>query len=53
MSLKSKMGKTCEKACCWCVVAVTVALTLLALTWIVILASNTSVLDMLKTILPD
>ena len=49
MSLKSTTGKTC----CWCVVAVIVALTLLALTWTVILASNTSVLGMIKVIFPD
>ena len=48
MNLKSKTGETCEKTCCWCVIAVIVALTLLALTWTVILASNTSVLGMIK-----
>ena len=53
MSLESKMGKTCEKTCCWCVVAVIVVLTLLVLTWTVILASNTSVLGMIKIIFPD
>jgi len=53
MSLKSKTGETCEKTCCWCVMAVIVALTLLALTWTVILASNTSVSGMLKIIFPD
>jgi len=53
MSLKSKTGETCEKTCCWCVAAVIVALTLLALTWTVILASNTSVLGMIKIIFPD
>jgi ribosomal protein L30/L7E len=53
MSLKSIVCKTGEKTCCWCVVAVIVALTLLALTWTVILASNTSVSDMIKIIFPD
>jgi len=53
MSLKSKTGETCEKACCWCVAAIIVALTLLALTWTLILASNTSVLGMVKIIFPD
>ena len=53
MNLKSKAGETCEKTCCWCLVAVIVALTLLALTWTVILASNTSVLGMIKIIFPD
>jgi ribosomal protein L30/L7E len=53
MNLKSKTGKTCEKTCCWCVVAVIVTLTLLALTWTVILASNTSVSGMIKIIFPD
>jgi hypothetical protein len=53
MSLESKMGKTCEKTCCWCVVAVIVAVTLLVLTWTVILASNTSVSGMIKIIFPD
>jgi hypothetical protein len=53
MNLKSKTGETCEKTCCWCLVAVIVALTLLALTWTVILASNTSVLGMIKIIFPD
>jgi ribosomal protein L30/L7E len=53
MSLNSGVGKTCEKTCCWCVVAVIVALTLLALTWTVILASNTSVSGMIKIIFPD
>ena len=53
MSLKSKTGKTCEKTCCWCVVAIIVALTLLALTWTLILASNTSVSGMIKIIFPD
>ena len=53
MSLKPEMGKTCEKLCCWCVLAVIVALTLLALTWTMILASNTSVSGMIQTIFPD
>jgi hypothetical protein len=53
MSLKSKTGQACEKTCCWCVLTVIVALTLLALTWTVILASNTSVLGMIKIIFPD
>jgi len=53
MSLKSKTGKTCENICCWCVVSVIVALTLLVLTWTVILASNTSVSGMIKIIFPD
>jgi len=52
MSLKAITGKTCE-TCCWCVVAVIVALTLLALTWMMILASDTSVLGMIKVIFPD
>jgi len=52
MSLKAITGKTCE-TCCWCVLAVIVALTLLALTWMMILASNTSVLGMIKLIFPD
>ena len=49
MSLKSAT----EKTCCWCVAITIAALTLLAVTWIIILASNTSVLDMLKVIFPD
>lgn len=53
MSSKSKLGMTCEKTCCWCVVATIVALTLLVLTWTVILASNTSVSEMIKVIFPD
>jgi ribosomal protein L30/L7E len=53
MSLNSGVVKTCEKTICWCVVAVIVALTLLALTWTVILASNTSVSGMIKIIFPD
>ena len=53
MSLKSIVCKTGEKTCCWCVVAVIVALTLLMLTWAVIIASNTSVLGMIKIIFPD
>ena len=52
MSLKSKTGETCKETCCWCVLTVIVTLTLLALTWTVILASNTSVLGMIKTIFP-
>jgi len=36
MSLKSVAGKTCV----WCVAATMVALTLLAVTWTVILISN-------------
>ena len=53
MSLTSKTGETCEKTCCWCVVAVIVALFLLALTWMMILASDTSVMGMLRIIFPD
>ena len=53
MSLKSIVCKTGEETCCWCVVAVIGTLTLLALTWAVILASNTSVLGMIKIIFPD
>ena len=49
MSLES----TTKKTCCWCVVITAVALTLLALTWTVILASNTSVLEMIKIAFPD
>ena len=49
MSLKSKT----EKTCCWCVGITIAALALLALTWTVILASNTSVMDMIKVIFPD
>jgi ribosomal protein L30/L7E len=49
MSLKS----TTEKTSCWCVAITIAALTLLALTWTVILASNTSVLGMIKIIFPD
>jgi hypothetical protein len=36
MSLKSAVGKTCV----WCVAAAVAALTLLAVTWTVILVSN-------------
>jgi hypothetical protein len=36
MSLKSVVGKTCV----WCVAAAVAALSLLAVTWVVILASN-------------
>ena len=53
MSLEPITDKTCKKTCCWCVMIVMVALTLLALTWTVILASNTSVLGMIKIIFPD
>jgi hypothetical protein len=53
MNLKSKTGETCEKTCCWCVLTVIVVLTLLALTWTLILASNTSVSGMIKIIFPD
>jgi len=49
MSLKS----TTEKTSCWCVAITIAALTLLALTWILILASNTSVSGMIKIIFPD
>lgn len=53
MSLTTKTGETCERTCCWCVVAVIVSLFLLALTWTLILASNTSVTGMLRIIFPD
>lgn len=53
MSLKSTASHTCEKTCCWHVVAVIVSLTLLTLTWTLILASNTSVAGMMKIIFPD
>jgi len=53
MSLEPMTEKICKKTCCWCVVTVIVALTLLALTWTVILASNTSVSGMIKIIFPD
>jgi ribosomal protein L30/L7E len=49
MSLKSTVCETC----CWCVVTAIIALTLLAVTWTVILASNTSVSGMIQTIFPD
>jgi ribosomal protein L30/L7E len=49
MSLKSAT----EKTCCWCIAITLVALTLLAVTWTIILASNTSVLGMIKIIFPD
>ncbi|MEN8206995.1 MAG: hypothetical protein ABFS24_13435 [Pseudomonadota bacterium] len=49
MSLKSAT----EKTCIWCVAITIAALTLLALTWTVILASNTSVLGMINVIFPD
>ena len=42
-----------EKTCAWCVAITIAALTLLALTWMMILASNTSVLGMIKVIFPD
>jgi ribosomal protein L30/L7E len=49
MSLKTAT----EKTCVWCVAITLVALTLLAVTWTIILASNTSVLGMIKIIFPD
>jgi len=49
MSLKTAT----EKTCCWCVAITIAALTLLAVTWTIILASNTSVLGMIKIIFPD
>jgi hypothetical protein len=49
MSIKSGLCETC----CACVVTVIVALTLLALTWVVIIASDTSVWGMIKIIFPD
>ena len=36
MSFKSVVGKTCV----WCIVGATAALSLLAIAWVVILASN-------------
>ena len=48
MSIKSVL---CE-SCCGCIVAVVVAVTLLVLTWAVIIASNTSVLGMIKIVFP-
>jgi len=36
MSIKSIVSKTCV----WCVVTITALLTLLAITWVVILANN-------------
>jgi len=49
MSIKSVSSKTCV----WCVAAAIIALALLAVTWTVILASNTSVSGMIQTIFPD
>ena len=49
MSLKS----TTEKTCCWCIGITIAALTLLALTWMLILASETSVSGMIKIVFPD
>ena len=53
MNLTSRMGKTCEKTFCCCVVAGVVALTLVALTTVVMIASNTGFTGMFKVLFPD
>lgn len=49
MNVISVSGKTCV----WCAAAAIVGLTLLAITWVVIVASNTNALGMIKIIFPD
>jgi hypothetical protein len=48
MSLKTVTGKICV----WCVAVTVAALTLLAVTWTVILVSDTGVLSTIKIMFP-
>ena len=49
MSLKSATGKTFV----WCVAVAVAALTVLAVTWTVMLVSDTGVLSTIKIMFPD
>jgi len=53
MSTIAKFGETCQKTVCGCVVAAVVAVTLLSITAVMLLASNTSVAGMFRVLFPD
>ena len=48
MGLASRIGVTCEKTFCVCIVVAVILVTLLSITTVVMVASNTSMAETLK-----
>jgi hypothetical protein len=53
MNFTSRIGETCEETFCSCIVVAVIALTLLAVTAVVMVASNTGITGMFRVLFPD
>jgi hypothetical protein len=53
MSVTSRIGETCEKTLCSCIVVAVIALTLLAIISVVMVADNSGIAGMFKALFPS